>query len=148
MTQNQHVCAICGWLDVVGDVISGRNVNTNKGYSFSTFPANNKIILVWRRRWQQWTTTIALCIINGDDCACHWPPEAGALQVNSFSCGQPWHQEASLDQYKLRPCRGPIITARLSFLLIGHSRNFISQKFEGSARFRSAEHRVQLSRKN
>ena len=45
MTQNEHIYAICCRSEVAGDVISGENVKTTKGYavlysevtSFSTF---------------------------------------------------------------------------------------------------------------
>ena len=39
MTQNEHVYAICCWPEVAGDVSSGENVNTNKGYAMLTFEA-------------------------------------------------------------------------------------------------------------
>ena len=45
-----NVCAICCWLEIVGDVISSENVNTTEGYallnleaaSFSSFQENQK----------------------------------------------------------------------------------------------------------
>ena len=32
LTQNQHVCAICGGLEVAGDVISSRNLKSVESY--------------------------------------------------------------------------------------------------------------------
>ena len=37
MTQNKHVCAICYRLEVAGDVISYRNVQTIEGYAVVDF---------------------------------------------------------------------------------------------------------------
>ena len=37
MTQNEHVYAICRRPEVVGDVISGENVKTVKGYAVLNF---------------------------------------------------------------------------------------------------------------
>ena len=39
MTQNEHVCAIFCRPDVAGDVISGENVKTIKGYVVLNFEA-------------------------------------------------------------------------------------------------------------
>ena len=42
MTQNEHVYAICCRPEVAGDVISGENVKTGKGYTMLNFEAASR----------------------------------------------------------------------------------------------------------
>ena len=41
MTKNLHVCTICFRLEIVYDVISGRNVNTVEGYLAVNFEVDS-----------------------------------------------------------------------------------------------------------
>ena len=60
MTQNEHVYAICCWLEVADEVISGENVKTMEGNAFLNF----EVASISRLRENQ-NQPFALCVYDG-----------------------------------------------------------------------------------